>query len=617
MKKRPKDSQLPIVVILLFLVTFAAYLQIWRADFVNFDDEPYVTANPHVQSGLTLKEIPWAFNIGYQSNWHPLTWISHMADRQIFGPGPVGPHAVNLLLHMASTLLLLLVLRRMTGSLGESAFVAALFAVHPMHVESVAWVAERKDVLSTLFWLLTMWAYVRYSEVRNLKRYAVMLVSFACGLMSKPTLVTLPFVLLLLDYWPLGRWADASRHERWLLVRQKLPLFAMAAASSVVTYLAQHRGGAIRTTTEVPLFSRIANVPMAYASYIVKMLWPANLAAFYPHPVSVSLWQVLVALAFLAAVTVLVLRSARSRPYLAVGWLWYLAVLVPMIGLIQVGRQAMADRYTYVPFIGLFIMIAWGVTEGVRAWRHRRGTVGHAHTSFLTAVSLAVVVALAACTWQQTGYWRDGVRLWKHTVSVTTGNSLAHYNLGTAYARLGRYAEAIDACKEATHLDPAYADAYNNMGSAYVRLGRYAEAVEALKQAIRINPHDADAYFNLGADYVQLGEYAEAAEAYRQAIRLNPTDVDACYNLGNACGEMGRCSEAVESFKQAIRMKPDFALAHLHLGITHAGMGNKALAVDEYRTLKTLDPEKAKSLFDIIYKQPEVGSSARPLRAAP
>lgn len=617
MKKQGRDSRLQIVLLLLLLVTFAAYLPALRADFVNFDDEPYVTANPHVQSGLTWKEIPWAFNVGYLGNWHPLTWMSHMLDCQLFGLRPAGPHAVNLLLHLANTLLLLVLLRRVTGSLWRSAFVAALFAVHPMHVESVAWVAERKDVLSTLFWLLTMWAYVRYTEVRSRSRYAVVLVSFALGLMSKPTLVTLPLILLLFDYWPLGRWADAPRDARWRLVREKLPLFAMSAAASVVTFLAQQRGGGVRTMTELSLSSRLGNAPMAYANYIGKMLWPAKLAVFYPHPVSIPAWQVLAAVVLLVAVTVLVVRSAHSRPYLLMGWLWYLAVLVPMIGLVQVGRQAMADRYTYVSFIGLFVMIAWGVSDGLRAWVQRRGGAGRPGTSLLAAVSLVVIVVLAGCTWRQAGLWRDSVTLWKHALSVTGGSSLAYYNLGTAYAKNGNYAEAIEASKQAIRLNPDYADAYNNLGAAYGRLGKYAEAVEALKQAIRVNPNSADAHFNLGADYHRLGRFAEAADAYRQAIRLNPNDADAHYALGNACGELGRAAEAVASFKQAIRLRPDFAMAHLNLGITYAAMGDQNSALGEYRTLQRLDPARAGGLLEIINRQPRAGSAAAPVPRTP
>ncbi len=583
--KQTTNPQLPVVIVLLLVVTIAAYLPVLHADFVNFDDEAYVTANPHVQSGLTAEAFKWAFNVGYQFNWHPLTWISHMLDCQFFGAGPAGPHAVNLLLHLANTLLLFFVLNRMTKSLWKSAFVAALFAVHPMHVESVAWVAERKDVLSTLFWMLTMWAYVRYTEVANLKRYAVVVLFFALGLMSKPTLVTLPIVLLLLDYWPLGRWSCAA----WRLVREKLPLFALSAASCVITFLAQQRGEAVRTFTETPLASRIGNALTAYVSYIAKMLWPAKLAVFYPYPAGVSAWHVVGAILILACITVLVLRFARSRPYLVMGWLWYLVVLVPMIGLVQVGGQAMADRYTYMPFIGLFIMLAWGsmgrrtsnielrtpniepegkmqppmkvrqtsggvgVSDrvGVREYgstgaekvqkqskkRKHQGELqspAHAKLSLhpLAAVSLAVVMTLVVCTWRQTGYWSDSVALWTHTLAVTTGNDVAH----------------------------------NNLGMEYGRLGRSAEEVEEYQAAIRINPDFGMAYVNLGASCISLRRYAEAENAFRQAIRINP----------------------------------DYAKAHFGLGLTHIIKGKKALALDEYKILTKLDMEKAKKLLRFI-----------------
>jgi len=599
MKTRSKDSQLHIVILLLLLVTIAAYLQVLRADFVNYDDDRYVTENPHVQSGLTAEGFKWAFNIGYEGNWTPLTWISHMLVRQIFGPGPAGPHAVNLLMHVANTLLLLLVLYRMTRSLWKSAFVAALFAVHPMNVESVAWVAERKDVLSTLFWLLTMWAYVRYSEVPNSKRFAVMLVFFALGLMSKPTLMTLPFVLLLLDYWPLGRWADAPRHERWRLVRQKLPLFAMSLASSVVAYLAQQRGGAIRTVAELPLSSRITNALTAYVSYVAKMFWPAKLAVFYPHPGDTPIWHVLAAVVILAAVTALAIRSARSHPYLIVGWLWYLAVLVPMIGLVQFGSQVMSDRFTYVPFIGLFIMIAWRLSESMGVRRHGRMGVGHAHTSLLTAVSLAMVVVLAVCTWRQTGYWRDSVTFWKHTLAVTTGNYTAHFNLGRAYGKLGRYPEEVAEYKQTIRINPNYIKAHNNLGIAYGKLGRYPEEVAEYKQAIRINPDYAMAHFNLGIAYGKLGRYAEAADEYKQTIRTTPDYPDAHYNLGTAYGKLGRYVEEIAEYKQAIRISPDYPDAHYNLGVAYSRLGRYAMAIDAFKQAIRINPDHTNAQYNL------------------
>ena len=550
MNGRNRVSQYHVAALLLLLVTVAAYLQVFRADFVNYDDEAYVTANPHVQSGLTYKGTLWAFNVGYQGNWHPLTWLSHMLDCRLFGPSPIGPHAVNLLLHLANTLLLLLVLNLMTRSLWKSAFVAALFALHPLHVESVTWVAERKDVLSTLFWLLTMWAYVQYTESPSLKRYGVVTAFFALGLMSKPTLVTLPFVLLLLDYWPLGRWAQASRRERWRLVRQKLPLFAMSVASSVVTYVAQQRGGAVSPIDELSLASRIANALTAYIGYVGKMLWPAKLSVFYPHPGNTPIAHVLAAVLLLAAVTALAIRSARSRPYLIMGWFWYLIVLAPMIGFVQVGRQAMADRYTYVPFIGLFIMIAWGMEERMGEWG--RGRVGDpgprvhpfTHSPILRLLALLVILACAACTWRQAGYWHDSIKLWTHTLAVTTNNSNAHNNLGLAFNKLDSPDAAMEEFQAAVLIDPQYSEAHDNLGVAYFQLGRIPEAIDSFTQAIRIAPDYAEAHNNLGLSYVALGMYAEAIDEYKLAIRFDPGYVGAHGNLAMALYTDKRYAEA-------------------------------------------------------------------------
>ena len=515
-----------IAAVAVLLIAAAAYIPVLRANFVNYDDEAYVTANPHVQSGLTVKWLRWAFNVGYQGNWHPATWISHMLDRQFFGPGPLGPHAVNLLIHLANTLLLLLLLHRMTGSVRRSAFAAALFAVHPLHVESVAWVAERKDVLSALFWFLTMWAYARYTESPSPKRYLAVTALFALGLMSKPTLVTLPFVLLLIDYWPLGRWV---RGERLRLIREKLPLLAMSLASGAVTYAAQQRAGAVSPVEELSLASRIANALTAYVGYVGKMLWPAKLAAFYPHAASIPTWHVLAAAVLLAAATILVIRSSGSRPYLAVGWFWYLIVLVPMIGLVQVGTQAMADRYTYISLIGLFIAIAWVIPAGRRS---------------LTIAPIAAVAVLAVCTWSQAGHWRDSVTLWTHTLEVTRENTVAHYNLGLEMQRLGRTEEAVHQYEQAVRINPRDAESFNNLGEAYRTLGRPDTATDEYRKAIAAKPDYADAYNGLGAAYGQLGETREAIDAFREAVRLDPDLDEAQVNLAVALLTDERFAEA-------------------------------------------------------------------------
>ncbi len=393
-------KRLLIISLFLIIASFMAFWQVTRCDFINYDDDKYLTDNSHVQDGLTVEGITWAFTTGYAANWHPLTWISHMVDVQLFGLQPGWHHLTNLLFHLASTLLLFLVLHRMTKALWQSAFVAALFALHPLHVQSVAWVAERKDVLSTFFWMLTMGTYASYVAKPGLKRYLTLLLCFALGLMAKPMLVTLPFVLLLLDYWPLQRLEQKRPPQEglskdksttspvripvqpvghWPLIRplliEKIPLFALAALSSIVTYLVQHHGGAVQSLETFPPGVRMANAFVSYITYMVKMLWPTNLAVFYPYPTSWPLWQVLGSAALLITITVLVIRGAKKRPYAAVGWFWYVGTLVPVIGVVQVGRQALADRYTYIPLVGLFIIVAWAVPELLKKWPYRKETL--------------------------------------------------------------------------------------------------------------------------------------------------------------------------------------------------------------------------------------------------
>ena len=439
----PDKHRGTIIYPLLIAVTLAAFWQVRDHEFVHYDDDKYVMENPHVPTGLTRESIKWAFTATHASNWHPLTWLSHMLDCQLYGLNPRGHHVSSLLFHAANTVLLFLVLRRMTGALWKSAFVAALFAIHPLHVESVAWVAERKDVLSTLFWMLTMLAYLRYVEKPTIQRYLPVLMLFALGLMAKPMLVTLPFVLLLMDYWPLGRLDNGLSVTRdrlkryWGLVREKLPLFALTAISCVVTFLVQRHGGAMPDLEWLPLDVRIANALVSYAKYIGKMLLPRHLAVLYPYPSgTLPLWQLAGAVFLLMYVSVMVFRSRQRYPYLAVGWAWYVGTLVPTIGIVQVGKQALADRYTYVPLIGLFIIIAWGVPDlvarwcVVSSWRRRR---------ILLAVSAtASILALMTCTWFQVGRWRDRISLYTHALRVTSNNATIHNNLGNALLAEGK-----------------------------------------------------------------------------------------------------------------------------------------------------------------------------------
>ncbi|TFG50228.1 MAG: tetratricopeptide repeat protein [Candidatus Brocadiia bacterium] len=486
-----------------------------------------------------------------------------MIDVELFGPEAGWFHLVNVLLHIANTLLLLAVLKKMTGSLWPSTFVAAVFAIHPMHVESVAWIAERKDVLSTFFFLLTLAAYTGYAQSRSVHRYLLSLVLFAMGLMAKPMLVTLPFVLLLLDYWPLERMkfgADDKKSFPWpKLILEKIPFLVLSVASSVITFLVQRSGGSMKGVEIFSIKARVLNAAVAYFEYIKKMFWPSKLGVFYPHPgENISTAKAAVCIIVLIGLTVLILYLGRKRKYLATGWLWYLGTLVPVIGLVQFGDQSMADRYAYIPLTGLLIMIAWGVPELISKLPYRKAVLG---------LSMAMVLtASAICSHQQVRFWENSVTLFRHALDVTQNNYLACYNLGDAYCDLGLYREAIEAYKQAIKIKPI-ADTYNNLGFACCGIGRYQEAIEAFKQVIRIKP-DAIAYNNLGVAY----------------------------------GKSGRYQEAIEAYKQAIKLKQDFADAHFGLGLAYLKSSDKTSALQEYKILKTLDAAMAEKLLNMINK---------------
>ena len=483
--KYMKNKTHNLSLMLLVLIPIGLYLQATQFDFVDFDDFQYVTLNENVTSGISLNNIAWAFRSLYASNWHPLTWISHMLDVQVFGMNPAGHHLTNILLHTANTLLLFLVLKRMTGAHWQSMAVAVFFAIHPLHVESVAFVAERKDVLSTLFWLLTMLAYLSYVRNPAIISYVFVILLYAMGLMSKPMLVSLPIILLLLDYWPLGRW---QQHEGdvsqplyfWRLVLEKLPLFAMAAASCIITVVAQDSGGSLGSLAFSSLLLNLATALVAYANYLSKMIWPVGLAAFYPLQENIPWWQITGSIMLLLSVSFVCIHEIRKRPYLAVGWLWYLISIFPVIGIVHVGKQAMADRYTYIPLIGIFIMLAWEAGRISERWRFRRPV--------LITVSMSIVAALSLLTWHQIGYWKDGITLFEHVVKTTAPNSLSRTNLGVALMNKSRYGEAIQQLNSALMADPSSKSAYYNLGLIYYKLGNFPAAIEALNEVIRIDP---------------------------------------------------------------------------------------------------------------------------------
>jgi Flp pilus assembly protein TadD len=565
-RSRTRQYELALCLVLTAVV-LAVFWKAGTCAFVNFDDDKYVTENPHVLAGLTRDSIAWAFSSTDLANWHPLTWLSHMADCQLYGLNPRGHHLTSVFLHAANAMLLFLVFMRMTGALWRSALVAALFALHPAHVESVAWVSERKDVLSGLFWMLTLLAYAGYVHRPGLRRYLVTLALFALGLMAKPMLVSLPFVLILLDYWPFNRYRwgvpkaahaegtaappPGSDHVSPLFTKhpvlEKIPFLALSLASSIFTYLAQQKGGTVSSLERFPALFRMGNALVSYVKYISMMFWPSRLAVIYPVT-KLPVWQVVGAGLFLVAATVTVVRAARRWPFLVVGWLWFLGMLVPVIGVVQVGAQAMADRYTYLPFIGLFIMISWGMTELVGEWHHSRVA--------LAVAAVAVLAVCALCTVIQLGYWQDSVKLFARALDVTRNNATAHVNLASALAEQGRTGEAIVQQTEALRLAPTDARVYTNMGIYLAREGKVTEAIRYYLEALRLKPDDVNTHDNLGVALARTGRIEEALAHFADALRLKPDDLRTHDNLGVTLAEMGRFKEAYEHFSAAVRLNP-------------------------------------------------------------
>lgn len=580
MLHKTKVSRAPlelVVCVCLAVATFVVFEEVWNHEFVNYDDTLYVTNNGHVQTGLTGEGVIWSLTTTHASNWHPLTWLSHMLDCQIYGLKAGGHHLTSLLFHIANALLLFLVLKQMTGAMWRAAFVAALFAFHPLHVESVAWVAERKDVLSTFFWMMTMWAYVRYVAAPGFCRYVSTLLLFALGLMAKPMLVTLPFVLLLIDYWPLGRFrmkrsddtamapshrsgdASSPRLVVFRLIWEKTPLFILAGVSSVVTFFVQQTGGATWSLETVPMMMRVANALISYVCYIAKMVWPSNLAVFYPYENVLPVWQGLGAGLLLVGLSLLALREARRFPYVAVGWLWYLGTLVPVIGLVQVGEQAMADRYTYVPLIGLFIVVAWGAVDLSRRWR--------LPMPLLSTAAGGVLLACMICSNIQTSHWRNTMTLFQQALDVTANNYLAYNNVANVLASQGKLEQAVASYSEALRIKPDYVNARNNLGTTLHDQGKYGKAVSHFSEALRIKPDSAEAHNNLGVTLVTQGKIDEAIAHHFEALRIRPNYAAAHNSLGVALAMQGKLEKAVAHFSEAIRIKPDYTEARHNLAL--------------------------------------------------
>ena len=609
-----------LLILLLCAVTLVIYLPVRQFEFVNYDDYAYVVENPHVASGLTASNVRWAFTAFEAGNWHPLTWISHMTDCQVFGLAPAGHHLSNLAIHTLNAVLVFVVLLEMTSQLWCSYFIALLFALHPLNVESVAWIAERKNVLSTLFWFLAIWAYARFAARRDWKAYVLVALFLSLGLLSKPMVVTLPFVLLLLDYWPLGRLNVGE--PGWMrkagkLALEKAPLLALSVGSSILTVLAQKAGGAVTTLEEIPLAVRVVNAIVSYLGYLVKMIWPNPLAVFYPHPgSSLSLVQVSLTLLILLAITVLAFRTARSKPYLLVGWLWYLGTLVPVIGLVQVGNQAMADRYAYLSLLGPFLMIVWGLGELAAHLAKRKAL--YRPGRWLAGAGVCALVMLALTTRVQLSHWHNSLTLFEHTRDVTENNYVAYTNIGIVFNKQQRWAEAIESFREAVRIRPEHASAHSELGVALGKTGRTKEAIEHFGRAIGIYP-TAITYANLGLAYLREGQPDQSVENFRSALRLNPDYFEAHLNLAIALSRLGRPQEAREHFLAAIQIDPRHAGARSGLGTLLAQQGNWTEAIEHLSAAVERNPDNAdarKNLGAALLQKGEVAAAVRELSRA-
>jgi protein O-mannosyl-transferase len=572
------------------LGTLAVYYPVSRHPFLNYDDDLYVLYNPHERAGLAWETIKWAFTSFYAANWHPLTWLSHALDCQLFRTNPVGHHAVNLFFHLVDVLLLFWVLRRATGYVGRSAMVAAMFALHPINVESVAWIAERKNLLSMMFFLLALGTYHWYASaprgdaatatrdgalVMRTGRYLAIVLLFACGLMAKPQVITLPFVLLLWDYWPLGRMFATSRRDpaataepartfSWLVL-EKVPLLALSIASAVITLTAQHESGAMNGPHWQPFPIRFENAMVVYVRYLGKAIWPSNLSLIYPHPGrSLEAWQILAASLLLLVVSFLVIRVRHRRPHLLVGWLWFLGTLVPMIGLVQVGVQAMADRYAYLPFVGLFIMAVWETAAILEEWRD-------AATTWQVGASIAVLTMLAVTTRHQLDYWSDNVKLWSRVMTLqsnATRNNpndwVAENNLGHALLDIGQEEQAMQHFRAAVKINPADGDSTLNIGAYEQGHNHFFGALEQYKKVIVITQNTpqlnlrtrAQAFRNMGHAYRQIGDYTDARECFQQAANLNPADGESWLGLGIMSHKLGDLSTAIQAYSNALKVEP-------------------------------------------------------------
>ncbi len=612
-----KDSKPWVIPVFLAGITLLVYSSVGQHAFISYDDPLYVTSNPRVISGLSWQNVFWALTALDIGNWHPLTWLSHLLDVELFGLSAAGHHWISAGIHAANAALLFWVLNSMTKVVWPSAFVAALFALHPINVESVAWVAERKNLLCTFFALLTIRAYSHYVRRPGWKQYALVLFAFALGLMSKPMVVTLPFVLLLLDFWPLQRWlpdqaypeiyrrrkvakkrenAPVAGHHLWVkLILEKVPLFALAAVDSWITVHAQRLSSDLRSMDSLSFGVRLANAVVAYMGYLTKMVWPSNLAVFYPHPgSSLPTGLVISSSVGLIGLTVLLIWQARKFNYLGLGWLWYLGTLFPVIGIVQIGDQAMADRYAYIPLIGVFILIVWSIKEA----RDHYGWNGNG----LAYAGVGVLFVMSLVTMQQLSHWKDSQSLFEHALISTKNNYVAHDNLGFALREQGRMEEAIDHFSKAVETNPNtngvqrhnLVNAMLNLAVTLQESGRLGEATQIIRHALEMNPFSALAYNNLGSILSQQGKREEALAAYRRALELKPETrllAEIHFNLGNLLTELGKGEEAADSYQKTLQWNPYNAQAEINLGALFYLQGKLDEAIPHYQNALRLKPD--------------------------
>ncbi len=581
--RREQRWRVAAVCLVLAAITFAVFGQTLTHEFVNFDDDDYVYDNPIVARGLTFKGLAWVFTHADCYLYHPLTMLSLMGDYQLHGLHAGGYHFTNVLLHTASAILLFLVLRQMTGALWRSAFVAAVFAIHPLRVESVAWVAERKDVLSAFFFMLTLGAYARYvGNPKSPARYLMVATAFVPALVSKPSVVTLPFVLLLLDYWPLRRFEQPRKLSR--LILEKIPLLALAIGASAMTeIIVLAAGKSITPVAPISMPSRLGNALVSYAVYLRQMVWPEGLAVPYPYPHNgLPPWEVALAGTLLAGLSAVAWGERRTRPWLLTGWLWYLGMLTPMLGIVQAGSFAHADRCTYLPQIGIYLGVTWLAAEWGAKWHAGRVVIG----GFMTAV----IAMLMVCAWKQTAYWKNSETLWTHTLACTADNDVAHLNLGADLVKKGRVDEGITHYQKALEINPRSAEAHFNLGNSLRKKGSVDEATAQYQMALQIEPNHAQAHNNLGIVLALQGRMDEAITHYEKALHIQPDFVEAHYNLGVSLRKQGRLDEAIAHYQKALQIQPDYAECHYNLGNVFDQQGRLDEAITHYEKALHINP---------------------------